>query len=203
MLDRALSPIENGMNLCSGLLILALMFLGVAQIVLRTAFSAPIFGYIDIVEVSMVGFTILSIAYVQRLGGHIRMELLIAKLRGRNLWLAEFSVSILSLFIVGTLIPYSFDHFQRSFDFGDSTIDIELVTWPAKLVVPVALSFLFIRLSIQSVSYWRLFLHPTYEPIAIPLIKDTTQRVEEEILLLQETELNEVSADSKTNDGLN
>ena len=83
--DRALGIVENGLNLVAGALIFVLMLLGVAQIVMRTVFSAPIFGYIDIVEVAMVGFAVVSIAYVQRVGGHVRMELLISRLKGR--WL--------------------------------------------------------------------------------------------------------------------
>ena len=79
--DRMLGLLENGLNLLAGGLIFALMLLGVAQIVLRTVFDAPIFGYIDIVEVSMVGFAVLSIAFVQRVGGHVRMELVIGRLQ--------------------------------------------------------------------------------------------------------------------------
>ena len=129
--DRLHCFLENGLNLFAGGLIFALMLLGVAQIVLRTVFDAPIFGYIDIVEVAMVGFAVLSIAFVQRVGGHVRMELVIGRLRGRWLWCAEAVGAALAAFIVGVLIPYSWRHFGRTFQFGDSTIDIELATWPA------------------------------------------------------------------------
>ena len=181
--DRHLGRIENGLNLCAGGLVFALMLLGVAQIVLRTVFDAPIFGYIDVVEVSMVGFAVLSIAYVQRVGAHVRMEILVARLRGRWLWLTEMLGTALAAFIVGVLIPYSWRHFERAFDFGDSTIDIELVTWPAKLIVPVALSVLLIRLLVQLAGYWRLLLHPGMEPVAVPTIQDAAAQAEAEIRL--------------------
>lgn len=181
--DRRLGLIENGLNLCAGGLIFVLMLLGVAQIVLRTVFDAPIFGYIDVVEVSMVGFAVLSIAYVQRVGAHVRMEILVARLRGRWLWLTEMLGTALAAFIVGVLIPYSWRHFERAFDFGDSTIDIELVTWPAKLIVPVALSVLLIRLLVQLAGYWRLVLHPGMEPVAVPTIQDAAAQAEAEIRL--------------------
>ena len=181
--DRFLSLIENGLNLCAGGLIFALMLLGVAQIVLRTAFDAPIFGYIDIVEVSMVGFAILSIAFVQRTGSHVRMEILVARLKGRGLWLTEMAGTALAAFIVGVLIPYAWRHFQRAFEFGDSTIDIELATWPAKLVVPVALSVLLVRLLVQLAGYWRLVLHPGLEPVAVPTIQDAAAQAQAEIRL--------------------
>ena len=183
--DRLLGRVENGLNLCAGVLIFALMLLGVVQIVLRTVFDAPIFGYIDVVEVSMVGFAVLSIAFVQRVGGHVRMEMLIGKLAGRVKWLVEALGTGLAGFIVAVLIPYSWDHFERAFEFGDSTIDIELVTWPAKLVVPVALSVLLLRLALQFGGYLRLAAAPGLEPVAVPSIKDAAERAQEEILLTE------------------
>ena len=179
--DFLLNALESRLNLIAGLIVFALMFLGVIQIVLRTVFRAPIFGYIDIVEVAMVGFAVLAISYVQRVGGHVRMELLVAKLRGRAHWLAETLSTMLGIFIVGVLIPYSYYHFQRAFNIGDSTIDIEIVTWPPKLIVPLALSVLMIRMWIQLGGYIRLSLNPALEPVAVPLLKDVEEIAEEEI----------------------
>ncbi|MYE10261.1 MAG: TRAP transporter small permease [Gammaproteobacteria bacterium] len=181
--DRLLGGVENGLNLLAGVLIFALMLLGVVQIVLRTVFSAPIFGYIDVVEVAMVGFAVLSIAFVQRVGGHVRMEMLVGKLAGRAKWLVEALGTGLAAFIVAVLIPYSWAHFERAFEFGDSTIDIELVTWPAKLVVPVALSVLLLRLAVQFGGYVRLAAAPQLEPVAVPSIQDAAERAQQEILL--------------------
>lgn len=182
-LDALTIPVENAFNLVAGVLIFALMVLGVVQIVLRTVFAAPLLGYIDFVELSMVGFAVLAIAFVQRVGGHVRMELLIQKLRGRALWFFEMLGSSLAIFIVSVLIPYSYDHFQRAFEFGDSTIDLELATWPAKLVVPVALTLLMIRLCIQWLGYLRLLINPTLPQLAIPALKRPEEVAAEEIRL--------------------
>ncbi|PPR12405.1 MAG: hypothetical protein CFH42_02264 [Alphaproteobacteria bacterium MarineAlpha12_Bin1] len=179
--DSALFRLESLLNSVSGLIVFALMFLGVIQIVLRTVFRAPIFGYIDIVEIAMVGFAVLAISYVQRVGGHVRMELFVSKLRGRAHWLAETASTALGLFIVGVLIPYSYFHFERAFNIGDSTIDIEIITWPAKLAVPMALSVLFIRLLVQFGGYIRLTIDPTLDPVAVPLLKDVEEIANEEI----------------------
>jgi len=179
--DTLLGALESRLNLIAGLIVFALMFLGVVQIVLRTVFRQPIFGYIDIVEIAMVGFAVLAISYVQRVGGHVRMELLVARLTGRVHWIAEAVSTLLGIFIVGVLIPYSYFHFERAFNIGDSTIDIEIATWPAKLIVPVALSVLMIRLWIQLGGYIRLSANPGLEPVAVPLLKDVEEIAEEEI----------------------
>ena len=179
--DRFLQRIEDGVNLFAGLLIFALMLLGVIQILLRTVFESPIYGYIDVVEVAMVGFAVLSIAYVQRVGGHIQMELLISRLKGRTLWIAEATGTLLAIFIVAVLIPATYSHFERAFHIGDSTIDIEIVTWPAKLLVPVALSLLLVRLILQLVGYTRLVVQPDATHVAIPEIKTVVQKAQDEI----------------------
>ena len=183
--DRALGVVENGLNLCAGLLIFALMLLGVVQIILRAAFRAPIFGYIDVVETAMVGFAVLSIAFVQRVGGHVRMELVVARLSGRWRWGVEAFGTGLAAFIVAVLIPYAYQHFQRAFEFGDSTIDIELATWPAKLVVPAALAVLLARLIVQLAAYLRLAVNPDLAPVAAPSVKGAEERAAEEIQLAE------------------
>ena len=182
-IDRALGRVENAFNLFAGVLIFALMLLGVVQILSRVVFNAPILGYRDIVEISMVGFAVLSIAFVQRVGGHVRMELVLTRLRGRALWLVEAGGALLAAFIVAVLIPYSYAHFERAFLFGDSTIDIELPTWPAKLVVPVALGLLLVRLLVQCAGYVRLVLHPNRAPVAVPVLQDTATQARREIAL--------------------
>ena len=182
-IDRALGRVENAFNLFAGGLVFALMLLGVAQILLRVAFRAPIVGYRDIVEVSMVGFAVLSIAFVQRVGGHVRMELVLSRLRGRALWLVEAGGALAAAFIVAVLIPYSYMHFARAFSFGDSTIDIELPTWPAKLVVPVALALLLLRLLVQCAGYLRLARHPHRAPVAVPVLQDAATQARREIAL--------------------
>ena len=51
------------------------LFLGVVQIVGRTVFDFAIHGYIDWIEQSSSLFAFLGIAYAQRLGSHIRMDI--------------------------------------------------------------------------------------------------------------------------------
>ncbi len=172
---------ENVLNFLSGLLIFALMLMGMLQIVLRTLFRNPIYGYIDIVEVGMIAFALFSISYIMREGGHVRMELLVGFLKGRALWIAEFISAAVAFIITAILIPYSWTYFDRAWSFGDSTIDIELPTWPAKLVVPVMLSVLLVRLIIQMLGYLRLAANPDLPPVAVPVMKSVEQQAEEEI----------------------
>lgn len=195
--DRLLGVIETGFNFFGGALVFALMFLGVVQIFLRAVFRDPIYGYIDIVEISMVGFAVLSISYVQKIGGHVRMELVVGHLKGRIKWLVEAISSGLGICLVGMLIPFSYNHFERALNFGDSTIDIELSTWPAKLVVPIALGILLLRLIIELFGFIRMTLHPDFAPVGVPVHKDVMQLAEEEIQHAEEDIVHEHPSDSR------
>jgi TRAP-type C4-dicarboxylate transport system permease small subunit len=179
--DRWLQPVEDGMNFLAGLAIFGLMLLGVAQIGLRKFFNAPIVGYIDLVELSMATFAFLGASYCQRLGDHIRMEMLVGKLRGRALWIAEFTATLAALLIVSVLVWFGAEHFLRSFLLGDTTIDAEYPVWPSKLLVPVAFGVWWLRLLIQLFGFFRLSRNPDAEPVAVPVMHDAAAQAAEEI----------------------
>jgi len=166
--DRALARIERAGALVSGVVIFALMILGIVQVLGRKFFNAPVFGYIDIVELSMIVFALLPIAFCERLGGHVRMEILTRRLVGRVRWIAEFGATAIALFAVTVIGWYGLAHALRAFEYGDTTIDAEIITWPAKIVVPLALGLLSLRLVVQLAGYARLIAHPGATPIAVP-----------------------------------
>lgn len=180
-LNNGLMPIEDAANLLAALAIMALMFLGVLQIVLRTVFNTPIDGYIDLVELSMASMAFLGAAYTQRLGSHIRMELLVGRLSGRMLWALEAFGAAIAMFIIGVLIYYSYGHFMRAYTLGDTTIDAEYVTWPSKLLVPIAFSIWWCRLALQFWGALRLVLNPNADPIAVVIAKDVAEQAQDEI----------------------
>ena len=74
---RYWSRLEDGMNLIAAAAIFFLMFVGVFQIIGRTAFNTAIYGYIDYMEQASALFAFLGISYAQRVGAHIRMDLLL------------------------------------------------------------------------------------------------------------------------------
>jgi TRAP-type C4-dicarboxylate transport system permease small subunit len=178
--DKLLIKLENFLNGFSAIAIFILMLTAAVQVVSRKVFNLPIPGYIDIAEQSIAIFAFLSIAYCQRLGGHVRMEIFLSAMKGRSKWVSEAIQTTASILIISILMYFSFKHFQRAWIFGDSTIDIGLPTWPSKLMIPVALATLNLRLLIQLAGYIRLAIDPKLEPIGVPLIKDVVEQAEEE-----------------------
>ncbi len=180
-LHRGFIPIEDLANLLAAFAIMALMILGVLQIVLRSVFNSPIGGYIDLVELSMASMAFLGAAYTQRIGSHVRMELVVGSLRGRALWLLEAFGAAIAMFIIGVLIYYSYGHFMRAYTLGDTTIDAEYVTWPSKLLVPIAFSIWWIRLALQFIGAVRLVIYPNATPIGVVVTKDAAEQAQDEI----------------------
>lgn len=177
-LDRKLHRLEQVFGLISGLAVFGLMFLAVYSVGGRNLLNSPVRGYVDWIEIAMPLIAIMGVSYTQRDGGHIRMDILVGRLKGRTLWIAEFFSTFLVLILVLLLIWGSWAHFQRSFDFSaplwsrDSTIDIKLPIWPAKLIVPLAFSVLAMRLVLQLWAYGRAIKEGTDTPVAVPLIED-------------------------------
>lgn len=177
-LDQRLLRLEKLLALISGLAVFGLMVLAVVSVSGRNAINAPLPGYVDWIEQAMPLIAFLGISYVQRDGGHIRMDIAISRLHGRALWLFETISVVLILLLMIALVWGSWSHFDRSFDFDaplwsrDSSIDIGIPLWPAKLLAPVAFSVLCLRLVLQVWGYGRAFVLGLDHPVAVPLIQD-------------------------------
>ncbi|MCK0167006.1 TRAP transporter small permease [Jannaschia sp. S6380] len=184
--DRALLRVEAALNLASGVTIFALVLLAIANVLLRKLLNMPIPGYIDWTEQFMAVFAFLGLAYVQREGGHIRMDLIVGRLRRRMLWLFEFLSVVFMLLVTTALIYGTWFHFLRSFDWNapnwstDSSIDIALPLWPAKMAVPVALVILWLRLALQIWAYGRGLRTGAERIVAVPLPQDPAELASQE-----------------------
>src|SRR5690606_6242744 len=179
-LDGVLHPIERLFAAIAALCIFVLMLIGVLNIAGRTIFDYSIFGYVDMVELSISIFAFMAIAYCERLSGHVRMELLVGNLRGRWLWSLEILGTIVALFVVAVLVYYGWTHALRAYNFGDSTIDAQYPWWPSKMLAAIAFMLLWLRLLLNLLGYGRLFLNPQATPIAVPLIARVRRQAEEE-----------------------
>ena len=185
-LDQSLLRIERVFVLIAGIFAFMLMILAVISVTGRNIFNEPLRGYVDWIETLMPLIAILGVSYVQREGGHIRMDILIGQLKGRPLWLAEFVTTLAILFVIAALVYGSWAHFDRSFDLSkplwsrDSTIDIGLPLWPAKLVVPVAFFVMSLRLVLQLVGFGRAFVLGLESPAAVPLVQSVAEQAAQE-----------------------
>lgn len=177
-IDQILFKLETRLALIGGFAAFSLMLLAVVSVGGRNLFNHPLPGYVDWIEQAMPLLAFVGVSYTQRLGGHIRMDILVGRLRGRWLWAAELASTFLMLILMLLLVWGTWAHFQRSFDFGspnwsrDSSLDIGLPLWPAKLLVTFSFAVLSLRLMLQIWGYSRAVLTGQQNPIAVPLIED-------------------------------
>ena len=175
-LDRMLLRLERFLALSGGVAVFALMILAVVSVGGRNFANAPLPGYVDWIEQAMPLIAFMGVAFVMREGGHIRMDILVGRLRGRALYAVELIAALAVLALMALLVWGAWSHFLRSFDFAaplwsrDSSMDIALPLWPAKLLAPVAFSVLCLRLSLQVWAYGRAIA--TGRLVAAPLIAD-------------------------------
>ena len=179
--DKGFFKFESALNLLAALVILAVMFIGVFQVFGRKLINLPVPGYVDVIEFVMTVFAFIAIAYTQRVGGHVRMEIIIKKFSGRSLWVLEALGTLTIIGIIAILAWFGYEHFLRAWLIGDSSIDIEIPLWPSKLLIPVAFAVLLVRLVIQLIGFLRLAAHPDAAPVGIPLIETVDEQAQHEI----------------------
>ncbi|MFU8776213.1 MAG: TRAP transporter small permease subunit [Roseovarius sp.] len=185
-LDRRLYRLERLLALLSGIAVFSIMILAVISVGGRNFFNQPVPGYVDWIEQIMPLIAFMGVAYTQRDGGHIRMDIVVGLLKGRALWVVEFITTLAVLVLMLLLVWGTWAHFQRSFDWGvpmwsrDSTIDIGLPIWPAKILAPIAFAVLSLRLLLQLWGYGRAALTGTQQPVAVPLIEDVATQAARE-----------------------
>lgn len=190
-LDHTLLRLERLLALVSGLAVFSLMMLAVISVTGRNAMGAPLSGYVDWIEQAMPLIAFMGISFVMREGGHIRMDMFVGKLRGRPLYIVELITTIAVLILMALLLWGTWAHFQRSFDVNapmwsrDSSMDIALPLWPAKLMAPVAFGVICLRLCLQVWAYGRAAM--TGRAIAVPLIADAATQARMEADQLSET----------------
>ncbi|MEM5476560.1 TRAP transporter small permease [Pacificibacter sp. AS14] len=173
--DQKLYKVESVLALISGLAVFSLMLLAVVSVTGRNFFGQPLPGYVDWIEQAMPLIAFMGIAFTQRDGGHIRMDMVVGVLKGRTLFTLELLTTLVMLVFMLLMVWGTWAHFQRSFDFAsplwsrDSSMDIGLPIWPAKLLAPVAFCVLCARLVVQIIGYGKAIVSGTLEPVAVPL----------------------------------
>lgn len=172
VIDRAYARLEDLFGIIAGAFIFLTMLFVVSEVVLRSVFNSPIFGFVDAVELGMGVFGFLSAAYCQRHGNHIRMDFVLAKFHGSVRWGAEALACLIALIVVSVLVESTWAHFIRGFEGGDTTASANYLTWPSRLMAPVGLAALWIRFLLQLIGFVRLMLQPDAQPVAIPPMAD-------------------------------
>ena len=152
--DTGLRHCEDWLNLASVFIIMFLMFFATAEIVGRYIFNSPIPGHVEIVELIMAGVVFFGVAYTERTGGHVRMELFITKvLKGRGYHMSEVVTTAASLFTFIFVLIFTTKFAWDAVQIADVTADLYIPTWPSKFAIPIGSFFLCIRFAIELIQH--------------------------------------------------
>lgn len=151
LFDRYSNKIETALNVVGVIFIMILMILTAGEIIGRYAFNHPIPGYVEDVELMMAAIVFLGFGYTQRVGAHIRMDMVINRFTGRTYHLTEAFSGFLGLIAYAIICLASFLGTIDAYQMGDVTEYLYTPTWPSKLCVPLGSFFLCIRFIIQIV----------------------------------------------------
>jgi C4-dicarboxylate transporter DctQ subunit len=148
-LDKGNAYIETILNVIGVIFILILMLFTASEIIARYVFTSPIPGYVEDVELIMAAIVFLGIGYTQRVGAHIRMDMVITRIKGRFYHIAEALCLLLALIGFGIICVSSFHFTLDAYHVGDVTEYLYTPTWPSKLCVSIGSFFLCTRFIIQ------------------------------------------------------
>lgn len=167
-LDAWLLMIERLLNAASGWLILALMGLLVAVVVGRALFDQPLRGQVDFVKMAVPSFAFLGLSYCYRMAGHVRMDIVLRTVPDRPRIAAELIGALVAVGIAVVLVIGTGRDTWRAWRFGDTTMDVQLLTWPARSVICFGLTVFALRAALTAWSWMRALADPRAAPIGVP-----------------------------------
>lgn len=183
-LDRALHRFETWIALLAGCVILFMLGFSFVNILSRGLFNDPLNVYFDIARQSVILIAFLGLAYCQRSGGHIRMDMVIGAIHGRARWIAEFLSAIcIAGVVIFVGLGIMFDAFV-DFREGVSTEDSRILLWPAKAIAVLMLWLMGIRVLIQIWSFAKAMITGG-EPVGVPLIETAEEQAAAEAQSVQ------------------
>lgn len=155
---RPVAGTATVLNLAAGLLLLALMFLTVADVVGRSVFGQSVLGTVDISTLLLVTIAFLGLASAEIDGKHVSVTLVEARFGHRSRMVLSGIRAVL-LLVLGSLIVWGMGEVLLSaYDRGETTNDIlRLATWPAKLVLFLSFLLFFVMAVWKEVLEFRTF----------------------------------------------
>lgn len=152
--------ILNLLAILSGVVIIFMMLSVSVDVVMRYALNRPIMGVLEINEYALLYATFLGTAWLLKRGGHVTVEMIVARLRPKAQAMAYVITSILGAIACGVLMWYSaqctWDHLVRGVRNPGAVLQIPIAAVVA--IIPIGSFLLFIQFLRRTSGYvqkWR------------------------------------------------
>ena len=138
---------EDLLNYISLTIVVFMMVLTVGEVICRYAFDYPIPGHHEMVELCVPALAFLGIAYLQRQGGHINIDVLLDNLNEKLRYLIECFFLLLGFSIFVLILIATFKNSMQAYSMEEATETLQIPMWPFRISITVgslALCFRFI-----------------------------------------------------------
>jgi TRAP-type C4-dicarboxylate transport system permease small subunit len=151
---RALDKAMEGMTFVAGLLLVFIMLAVCSDVILRTFFEAPQLWVTEVTEVLLLYITFLTSAWLLREEGHVRVDIVINRLKPRTVAFLGIVSSLIGVLVSLVLVIFgtalTWDYCQR----GVYTPSVmEFPVYLILLVIPfgsLALLLQFVRRAVRN-----------------------------------------------------
>ena len=144
---RIVAAISTLAGWCSAGMIVAAVAITCQMIVVRFVLNGSTVWQTEAVIYLVISATLIGLPYVQRLRGHVNVDLIPISLARRPRFIMAILTSLLSIAIVGVMLFYGYEYWHYAFDRGwrsDTVWGVRL--WIPYLAIPVGFGLLLLQL---------------------------------------------------------
>jgi C4-dicarboxylate transporter DctQ subunit len=168
----ALDKTITAMMVLGAAIILIDMLAVSVDVILRYTLGITYTGLFEIMEYSLLWITFLATAWLLKINGHIRLDLVLDRLNPRRKVITNIATSVICEILMGFLIWYSVKLTVNDFIHGTylSTV-LQPIKWPIEIIIVIGYILLFIvmlRRIIDLVKTWQSLSHQEPEQIPSP-----------------------------------
>ena len=120
----------RALAIVAGILLAGIMLLTALEVLMRYAFNRPMFGAHEFTEYAMLALIMLAIPYCADTNGHIRVDVLDARLGEAGRWCADVIGAAVSLFVLSLLIWRTLTKALDAMTYEDVSNMLQFPLWP-------------------------------------------------------------------------
>jgi C4-dicarboxylate transporter DctQ subunit len=168
----ALDKTITAMMVIGAAIILIDMLAVSVDVILRYTLDITYTGLFEIMEYSLLWITFLATAWLLKINGHIRLDLILDRLNPRGKVITNIATSVICEILMGFLIWYAVKLTVNDFIHGTylSTV-LQPIKWPIEIIIVIGYILLFIvmlRRIFELVKTWQSLSHQEPEQIPSP-----------------------------------
>jgi len=147
--EKAVQKIESVLSYIVVALIMAMMFLGTADVIGRYAFNSPIKGTLEISELLMAVAIFFAWGYVQSSNSNIRVDFIIKRYPYKVRQIVELLILLLTFLLFAFITRQSFKVAMIDLGYGRLIENVYIPAYPFKLMLSLGAAMVCLETIIQ------------------------------------------------------